>query len=103
MNVQRPLAAAAPGVSRDPARRARGAGVLLGGEAPSCSCARRRGRARAEGAPGAAPAATAGRGMDTHYYGGEQSGSGAGRGTLRGGHRSRRGPRVRGDSGGALA
>lgn len=42
---QRPLAAAAPAVSRDLARRARGAGALLGGEAPSCSCAGRRGRA----------------------------------------------------------
>lgn len=42
--TQRPLAAAAPAVSRDVARRARGAGALLGGEAPSCSCAGRRGR-----------------------------------------------------------
>lgn len=49
------------------------------------------GPARAEGAPATAPAATAGRGMDTHYYGGEQSGTGAGQRILRRERRARRG------------
>lgn len=83
-----------PGVSRDPRARA---GVPLGGEAPSCSCASggagpgsRRGSARGSAA------ASAGRGMDGHYYGGEQSGSGAGRWTCRGGRRARQSARGRG-------
>lgn len=102
--MQRPLAAAVPGVSRDRARRARGGGTAGRGGAILFLCgAVAPGRARAEGAPRAAPAATAGRGMDTHYYGGEQSGRGEGCRTLGGGRRARQGPRVRGDTGGALA